>query len=301
MTKKILEINLDNKIKFDIFSQAEENLYIDLLIKTDEKAREKAKEFAWYLEDLKEYVEFENEKEVDEIIDFLKSKTEIEISQEEKIKYMEDKFDIIDLIKINKDWGYTNPFRKGTFTNQDIEVDDYYIFYDKNNKEFLSEELKVFLQDYFPIFWKYDKNIFLADYFCNLKRNSLDKNWEIERIIEDKHFEEQENPEQIHEDQEDSYYFNFSKNLVVWKEYFLLIPYLLPIYRKWTNENPWILNWDLKISKFELKKEIEKEKINNFIFVENNNLLNKEKLINKIFSKTNLFCDYRFFDRSMLE
>jgi hypothetical protein len=46
INKSILDINFDDKIKFNIFSQAEENLYIDLLIKTDEESRKKAKEYA---------------------------------------------------------------------------------------------------------------------------------------------------------------------------------------------------------------------------------------------------------------
>ncbi len=313
MTKKILEINLDNKIKFDIFSQAEENLYIELLIKTDEKMREKASEYARYLEDLKKYVEFENEWDnVDEMIKFLNSKSSID--EWDKKKYMEDKFDLIDWLMDN--------IKLVNHIYWDDFFDDYREFKDKSTENRF-EDLKVNIRKYFPVletekFYslpnKDKEYIFLWDFFNRLVRIS----WDVK--TNDKKYQENNTWIDIDDEFENDKYQDVKKNLFknifnledLSFNDFLLIPFLIPVADVWFNWNRLI--WEFKILKFKFNdnfydifhKWINNQKqdilnlFNKFMLWEQQ-LNFKEKLIKEIFPKTNLFCDYRFFDRSILE
>ena len=291
MSKKILKI--DEKHNLDIFSYAEENLFIDLLIKADDEARKKASEYAWYLEELKKYVKFENEKEVNEIIEFLKSKSSLETNKEEKRKYMEMKFELLDNIN------------DVVITNGDIywnDVDDFWSF---KNTNYENKKLIEYLKEYFPIIKEgFEQDIFLWDYFSILSRSSWEEKMEAINLKNIKNeFEDEFEDEYGEEKYKDYIEYNFTKKIdELENKKFLLIPVLFPIWKEWGNWNK--IEWKIKTLKFtKLKSEWEDNEnmlsiFNKFILLEED-LKHENKIISEIFPKTNLFCDYRFFDRSM--
>lgn len=313
--KKWLEINFDNKIKLNIFSHAEETLFIDLLIKADEQSREKAKEYAWYLEDLKKYVEFENEGDnVNEIIEFLNSKSSVD--ELDKRKYMEDKFDLIDWYWLKDKIKPVNHIYWDDF------FDDYREF-ENSDIENRFEDLKTKIRKYFPILEtekfsslpnKDKEYIFLWDFFNKLVRIS----WDVK--TNDKRFQENNTWIDIDDEFENDKYEDVKKSLLknifnledLSFNDFLLIPFLIPIADIWFNWN--CLFWKLKILKFKFNdnfydifhkwNEIEKQDIlnlfNRFILWEEQ-LNFKDKLVEEVFQKINLYCDYRFFDKSMFK
>lgn len=101
MNNNWINLNLTNKIKIDIYSYAEEKLFLNVLIKKDLEYRKLAWEYAEYLEKIKDYIDLDN---FEEIISFLKDKSNIESDKTTDLeKYMKKKFDYIDSIYSNKE------------------------------------------------------------------------------------------------------------------------------------------------------------------------------------------------------
>lgn len=310
MDKKLLNINFQKSF-IEYFPYWDEKLFIDMKIKEDEQSREKAKEYAWYLEELKNYVEFEDEKEVDEIIEFLKSKPEAlkNVSQEEKREYMEMKFDILDWkVEIEKSY--------------DDNADDFYILKNNNDQDKV-KELKKYLKDSFPILNNQD-DIFFNHYFDILQiisykekfENSMPDDFKDEdeknQAEYDRHIEKQEYENDLKE-----YFLNFNYNnpiigskTDIEKKKYILISILFPYWNKiWIiseyalNYETSFINWKMKRLKIKnIKQNIESklDLFNRFIFLEED-LSYEREFVSKIFPKTNLFCDYRFFDREMIK
>jgi len=290
MDKKLLNISFkSNSIEY--FPYWDEKLFIDMKIKEDEDARKKASEYAKYLKELKEYVEFENETEVDEIIEFLKSKSEVlnDISPEEKRKYMELKFELLDIQKdvdiLMENWVYQFATDINYF-NIEEDLDEYFerFFPSVNNKYVNNKHEYV---NYLPYFNTYSKNKTLNGTLSEIK--------------------EKNEPSNIININELEFIYPLIQNLkMLDKKERLLLPILFPIYKKrWKTS---IIFWDLKIVNFSFKaNKIKNEKkfleLINIFFVwqlECDSEI-KYNLINQIFPKTNLFCDYRFFDREMFK
>lgn len=348
MTKKILDINLDNKVKFDIFSQAEENLYIDMLIKTDEKMREKAEEYLWDLKIMDEYIEFKDFK-FDEIISFLELKKEIKLDETNKREYMKLKFDYIDKLKIDE-----NELKNNIKNN-------FPIFWDTDKKDFdlknLYDEFKI---DHFEINKDLDEkyeDIEIDILDLNIKSyKASEKDLELYKSLK-KEINQIKNKSQkevvfelyklfnkplhisfityiiiennLTDTKSKTFRDNISYVLTSWSrdlyiqygEWFyklkeFILPFLIPKNKNWTIT--WSLvkfsfkkeylklkakdeiknNWD------ENKSEMSKEKIDNLLekFIKVDNKFNLDNLKkNNIKQKIDLFCDYRFFDRSFFE
>lgn len=97
--KKWLSIDFNAKIKLDIFSHYEENLFIDLLIYQENWIKIKVKESLWDIIILQNYLDVDIE-QLKKDLKFknldVKNEMIFDISDEKKRKYMEEKFDYIE-------------------------------------------------------------------------------------------------------------------------------------------------------------------------------------------------------------
>ena len=252
----------ESKIKIDIFSHAEENLFIDLLVSKDNDLRKTAWNFINnsnnYREKLTSFLEMEEDnEEYKKTESFLELKIqELDKNVESTREYMKLKFDYIDLI-----------------------------LKDEKEKEKLIENLKA----NFPILWLVD-NVDFDNFLEKLFKKEKDFEKEKEKLKEWKKSLK-------------SKIFKIKKDTKIddLKDKFLLVPFLIPEYKDET------INWSLKTIKFKDKFDIKwtEEKLDlkilfkDYIILEKNDF--NENEINYIYSKLDLFYDYRYIENDFFD
>lgn len=296
--KKWLEIDFWNKIKLNIFSHTEENLFIDLLVKQDEEAREKTWEVLWNLNIIKNYIDID----LDDLEKILKvrdwdysKKVSFELSDKEKRDYMEQKFDFIEK---KWEWNIDLEYIREWFPNMEnidkkTNLKSLYFNGTKNWKIEKNIDINIrqilnnYNKDYYLIFPIIFPNLKWKDIKWDIKLIKINKKFYIELkdlgILTPRERE-------IIKMKYGLYWWDIYSQIEIWKKLGITTEIIEKIETKIFEK---IKDAELDKSNLEIKKIF--WIFDKFIIIEEK----EENLANYLLPKTNLFCDYRWINKEM--